>query len=92
MEEIVLLRISIDELKNIFRSVIREELQQKEKKDKFLTIAEVCSLLSVSRSTVNSWIKKDIITPIRLGRRVFFSEKKLLHDLEEQRKSGKIDF
>ena len=90
----VFVSIDLDELEHFLRGILRDELKgflgEKSKKSRLLTLVETCDLLRISRSTLNSWIKKGILTPIRLSRRIYFREDQLLLDLERARDSGQI--
>jgi predicted DNA-binding transcriptional regulator AlpA len=36
-------------------------------RERYLTVDEVCKILSVSRVTLWSWDKKEIVNPVRIG-------------------------
>lgn len=68
------------------RKIVREEIafglrtySAVKKTEKAYTIAEFCARFQISKPTLYEWIKAGKITPIRIGRRVFFSKK----DVEE---------
>ena len=42
-----------------------------------LTINQVCNILHVSRTTLWKWECNKILVPLRIGRRVLYSEKEL---------------
>jgi hypothetical protein len=77
---------SEEEITSIIRSCIREELQefktelpQPEKQPMYYTRQEVSKLLSVSLVTLNSWEKKKVLLPQRIGTRVLY----LASDVEQ---------
>lgn len=66
------------------RKVIREEVvfclktfSMTDKKDKAYTISELCDQFQISKPTLYEWIKMGKITPIKIGRRVFFNRKEV---------------
>ena len=52
MDQIILLSLTLEELKNIIRKAVREELKLKEQKQ-LLNFREVCELLGCSSSALN---------------------------------------
>ncbi len=67
------------ELQAMMRSCIREELQHligqltpPPDNPEYLTRKEVSKLLSVSLVTLNSWEKKKVLVPHRIGTRVLY--------------------
>lgn len=68
------------------RKIVREEIafglrtfSMTRKVDKAYTIAEFCERFHISKPTLYEWIKAGKITPVKIGRRVFFNKK----DVEE---------
>ncbi len=79
--EIILVSISKDELKEIIKSAIKTEIEQTNKK-KLYTSKEICEVLNISMSTLNNW-KSGLKLPYKkLGKRIYY-------DLEEIKKSMK---
>lgn len=81
---IVLLPVSPEELASLIRANVRAELDarfpddptagnsEKENPDDLLTVEETMAFLDVARVTLNDWEKKGILSPVRLGRRVYY--------------------
>lgn len=71
---------------NTMRKIIREEIAfalrtfcTAQKVEKAYSIAEFCERFRISKPTLYEWIKAGRITPVKIGRRVFFKSK----DVEE---------
>ncbi len=68
----------LNEIRRIMIEVLQENPITVEPHEKFLTKKEVCSLLSVSLSTVWRWMKDGKLTPHYVGGRVFFKQSEIL--------------
>ena len=80
----VFLPLSPNELADIVRANVRAELDSRfptetqaessdgDPSEQLLTVEQTAELLDVSRVTLNDWEKKDILLPVRLGRRVYY--------------------
>lgn len=53
--------------------------------DDLLNQKQVAEQFSVSRQTIRNWEIKGWITPIRLGRRVFFSKAEIINSLKQNK-------
>ena len=51
--------------------------------DELLSIAKACEMLDVTRPTIRSWIKRDLLKPRLIGRRIFLLRSELLKQTEE---------
>ena len=63
-EEVVII------LKNFLLELILEiygQLDQKDKESKLLTTVKVCKLLSISRVTLNKWVKRGTIKKLKVA-------------------------
>lgn len=65
---------------------IQDYLKQLSKKenDEILTRQEVADYLRVSLTTIHHWCNYGILSPIRLGNRIFFKKQDILDLLEKQ--------
>lgn len=66
------------------RKMIRQEVvfclktfSMTSKPEKAYTITEVCDKFQISKPTLYEWIKAGKITPVKIGRRVFFNQKEV---------------
>ena len=73
-----------EELRNIIRETIKEELcgyQFKPKGKKgdnvYLTIKELSEYLSISRSSIYRYIRNDVFTCYKMGKRALFNMKEV---------------
>lgn len=53
------------------------------KGEKYFTVEEVANSMKVSRVTVRRWCTEGILTPSRLGKRLYISETDLKNSLEK---------
>jgi len=88
MEDSILIRyLTIEELQNIIRSAIREEIQlaldKKLDENKYLTRKEAAALLKISLPTLNQYTKIGIINGFRIGTRVLYKLKDLESKMNE---------
>jgi excisionase family DNA binding protein len=84
MENSILIRnLTVDELQDIIRVIVKEEIQlastTKKIETKYLTRQEAATLLKISLPTLNNYTKTGRITGFRIGSRVLFK----LTDLEQ---------
>nr|WP_320117583.1 helix-turn-helix domain-containing protein [uncultured Marinifilum sp.] len=78
-KSILLESLSAENLKELIRDVIREEVQTRKDEPtktetKFYSRGEVSSLLKLSLPTLNEYTKEGRIQAMRIGRRVLYSE------------------
>lgn len=81
-ENIVLLSLSKDELKEIVRESVKQELNQKKEKE-LLDFKETCEFLGCSSSALNKWKSENKIPFRKLGKRVFFHRKEIIDAMKE---------
>jgi predicted DNA-binding transcriptional regulator AlpA len=81
MDNIVLISIPQDKLKDLIREAIREELSYKKDKE-LLNFKETCEFLGISPSALNKWKSENRIPYKKLGKRVFFNRQELLESLK----------
>ena len=82
MDQIILLSLTLEELKNIIRKAVREELKLKEQKQ-LLNFREVCELLGCSSSALNKQKSDNRILYKKMGKRIFFDRKETLDALKD---------
>ncbi len=82
MNNIVLISIPIDELKNLIKDAVHQEFSQKKEKE-ILNFKQTYELLQISPSTLNQWKAENKIPFKKLGKRVFFSRSDVLAALKE---------
>jgi len=74
--------MSLDELKNIIKESVREELKRKEEKG-LLSFKETCNYLECSASALNKWKSENKIPFKKLGKRVYFVKDEIVNALKE---------
>lgn len=75
IKNVVLIPVSLDDFRQMLRDTVQSEvsalIQQAskpgEQEDELLTIKQASEKAKVSRVTLNAWIKKGWLTPVRLG-------------------------
>ena len=86
MDEIVVISISPDKLKNMIRDVIRDEMisiEKKKKEKELMNARELCQYLNIHPGTLNNWKRDGKIPFKRMGKRVFFEKAEVKKALEE---------
>jgi len=83
MEEIIMIKMSYQQLKDLIRSCIQEYLQEHLKQappedNTLLKIDAIADYLGVSKVTIHSWKKQGKIPFHRMGRRVYFKKSEIL--------------
>lgn len=86
-EQIVL--VSRDDLRKIIRDELTtaiEELNHSRKSEpaSLLRRSDVAKFFNVSLVTVHSWINRKILTPHKIGGRIFFKKDEVLQALESR--------
>lgn len=81
-DNIVLISLSQDQLKEIVREAVHQELSVKHEKE-FLNFKETCALLTISPSALNKWKSKNLIPFQKLGKRIFFKREELMKSLKD---------
>ncbi len=75
--KIILMSIPVDDLRELFRSVIKEELyfsNQKKQEKELMNFNECCEFLDLSRSGLNKLKAEGRIPFRKLGRRIYFDK------------------
>ena len=85
-DNIILISITKDELIDILRGVVRQELNTKKDKE-LMSFKETCEFLRVSASWLNKQKSEDKIPYKKLGKRVFFFRKEIINALEDSKYS-----
>lgn len=67
-----MLTLSVEELKEIIRAAVKEEMNQKKEKE-LMSFAETIEFLGISASALNKWKAENKIPYKKLGKRIFFS-------------------
>jgi excisionase family DNA binding protein len=87
MENSILIRnLTVEELQNLMRLTIKEELQvvlSKKEDPKYLTRKEACAFLKISLPTLNQYTRTGRINGYRIGRRVLYNLEDLELNMEE---------
>ena len=86
VNNLVLISISKDELKEIIQECVKAQLDCRTEAspmpvhdDDFIGMPEVQKLLSVSKVTIHKWKSKGIIPYHKLNRRLFFKRSEILN-------------
>jgi excisionase family DNA binding protein len=82
--------ISKDELRQLIAEIVEYQVdstfkQYKEMlvpEDKMMTIQETAEFLDVSKVTLHNWKKNGKLPYLRLGKRVFFSQKEIVEAMK----------
>ena len=82
MNNVVFLSLSMEELKDAIRDVVKQELNHKKAKE-LMTFKETCELLNISASCLNQWKASNKIPYKKLGKRVFFLRSEVVEALKE---------
>jgi predicted DNA-binding transcriptional regulator AlpA len=82
MDNVVLISIPQDKLKDLIREAVREELSYKKEKE-LLNFKETCEFLGISSSCLNKWKAENQIPYKRLGKRIFFKRDEIIHALKD---------
>ena len=89
MDKTILLHeISPEDLRELIRQAVRDELELKVLKDEaevLLSRAEACELLKVSLTTLWNWTKSNKVIAYSIGNRIFYKRKELLESLTKLR-------
>lgn len=92
-KEIVIINLTISELKEILQETISTELGRllnevidDKSKDEFLTRDETSKFLNLSLPTITKYVKQGIIPAYRIGNRILFKRNELLDSLKDVQK------
>jgi len=83
MEEIIMTKMSHQELKDLISQCVQECLQEHliqapPEEETLLTVEEIAEYLGVSKVTIYSWKKEGKLPFYRMGRRVYFKKSEIL--------------
>jgi hypothetical protein len=83
--------VPLQDLTNIFRDVVREELNaknEKELQDKFLSPEETCNLFSpaITKPTLESYSQKNLLKKYYLGGRTWYKYSELVDAMKQIKK------
>lgn len=85
--QILLHGLSPDELIELLRPLIREEIRQalSEQEEKLLSPAETCKLFkpAITKATLTSWTKQGLLQEHRIGGRVFYRQSEILESTKK---------
>jgi hypothetical protein len=86
MENSILIRnLTVDELQDIIRVIVKEEIQQtltfRRKETIYLTRKEAATFLKISLPTLNNYTKTGIVNGFRIGTRVLYKSEDLESNL-----------
>ena len=83
-----ILKASDDELRNLIKSILSEELKNLNLKstiqqNTYMNTTEVCKYLGIAKSTLSLWKRENKIQYSKLGKRVVFN-KKLIDEMVQK--------
>lgn len=81
MDNIVLISIPQDKLKDLIKEALHEELNLKKQKE-LLSFREAYEFLGISSSCLSKWKSENRIPYKKLGKRVFFNRQEILESLK----------
>ena len=84
MNNKVFISLSLEELKDIIRDAVKQELNLKKEKE-LLNFKETCKFLGCSSSGLNKWKSENKIPYKKLGKRIFFSRTDITEALKDSR-------
>ena len=82
MNSQVFTTLSIEELRNLIKESVREEINR-EKDKKLMSFKETCNFLECSASALNKWKSENRIPFKKLGKRVYFIKDEIIKALKE---------
>jgi hypothetical protein len=85
-KSILLHRLSPDELSQLIKEVIREELfandaRVKQDENVFLTREETCAILKINKTSLLKWTKKGRLIRYGIGNRVLYKKSEVLESV-----------
>lgn len=84
-QTILLQQLSIDELQQLLRETIKEELHEhtteKPETDILLTRSEACDYLKVDSSTLWQWTRKGKLKAYGIGHRRYYKKQEIIESL-----------
>lgn len=85
-DNIILISIPEQELRNLMRGVVKEELtamQQSKKEEALLSSKELCKWLNISLSALNTWKAQGKIPFKKLGKRIFYVKEDVIKAMQD---------
>jgi len=94
MENLILSPISLADFETLIKNCVSSALQAQTpapppQEEEYLTVAQVCNLLSVSKVTLCKWRTEGKIPFRRIGTRVRFLKSEVLYSLKTPKKYGR---
>ena len=86
LSPVILSTVPLPELVNIFRSIIRDELQgikSEETNEKLLNVKEVQKLLQISRTTVANWTNSDKLVAHSVGGKKYYKYSEIMASIDK---------
>lgn len=84
MSDAIMLRdVTPQQLQNLISESTKNALaelsasMQPTEPDEWLTRQETADLLKITLSTIHDWVKRDILTPYKIGNRTYFNRKEI---------------
>lgn len=69
MEQVIQIKMSVDELKSLVTDAVRETFSQKEENDELLTVTQMKEILHIVVSPIWRYENLGILKPIRVSRK-----------------------
>ena len=95
MESILLTRLSVEEMRLLFRKELQEVLAQlppvQGSEDDLLTTKGACQLLNIAISTLYGLVHKRAIPCMKQGRKLYFSKRELTQWVAQGRQQTQED-
>ena len=91
MRKEIFTNLEIQDLEDLIRNCIREELKEMTKNNEntdLMKANEVCEYLRISKVTLFNWLKQGKITGYHLGTRLFFKRTDVDNALNERRQKN----
>jgi len=82
MNKMIMTSLSIDELKEAIRDVLKQELNGKKEKD-LMSFKETQEFLGISQSCLNQWKAQSKIPYKRISKKIFFSRVDIMTVLKD---------
>jgi excisionase family DNA binding protein len=88
INQITLISITLDELKNLIKEAVREELEAREQKEdeKMLSVSEVSTLFGVTKATVYNWTTEGKLSKYKVGGKVFWKYSEVMEAAKQLKK------
>jgi excisionase family DNA binding protein len=96
MEEIIFTRLTVEEMRHMFRAEMQEALAQLPPvqgvpEEDLLTTKGACKLLNLAQPTIYGLVHQQAIPCMKRGSRLYFSKKELIKWVAQGRKSTQAE-